>query len=209
MFSKTIPGKLQSNLELLGKEKKLAQFYLAGGTAIALQLGHRISRDLDFFTDKDFDEKAIVADLEKIGDIEIDILKKETVLGTFSSVKISLFFYRYPLIASTTPWLGINIAGINDLGCMKLDAIQSRGTKRDFIDLWAILQSGLNLKKLFELFEKKYSGVKYNKSHLLRSLTYFADAEKDDMPEMLKPVFWNDIKKFLENEAKKFLKELI
>lgn len=209
MFSKTISGKLQSNLELLGKEKFLSQFYLAGGTAVALQLGHRVSQDLDFFTNMDFDEKTIVAELGKIGNTAIDVLKKETVFGIFNEVKISFFFYQYPLISATAPWLGINIAGIDDLGCMKLDAIQSRGTKRDFIDLWAILQSGLDLKKLFELFEKKYSGIQYNKTHLFRSLVYFEDAEKDEMPQMLIPVLWEEVKTFLEIKTKKISEEIL
>lgn len=191
MFPKAIPGNLQSNLELLGKKIFLAQFYLAGGTAVALQLGHRISYDLDFFTDKNFDEKVIVAELEKLARMEIDTLKKGTILGRLNGVKISLFFYRYQLISPAIFWQGVNIAGVEDLSCMKLDAIQSRGTKRDFIDFWAILHSGLDLKQIFELFEKKYFGVKYSKSHLLRSLTYFEDAEKDDMPEMLKPTNLN------------------
>lgn len=208
MFSETIPGKLKSNLESLGKREFIKQFYLAGGTAIALRLGHRISYDLDFFTPEDFNEREIVAEIEKIGKIEIDVLKEDTLVGKLNETKISFFFYRYKLIAPSQLWLEVDTADTPDLGCMKLDAIQSRGKKRDFVDLWAILRSGLGLKDLLNFFEEKYAGVKYNKIHLLRSLSYFEDAEKDDMPHMLTQVSWEEIKRYLENETKSFLKGL-
>lgn len=204
MFLETIPDALKSNLESLGKEKFIKQFYLAGGTALALQLGHRISRDLDFFTPKTFSEKKLISILEKLGKLEIDTLEVETILGVLNDTRISFFFYRYLLVLPAVSFLGVNLADIKEIGAMKLDAVQSRGKKRDFIDIWAILNRGIKLEELFYWFEKKYAGVKYNKQHILKSLVYFADAENDDMPQMLKKISWKEIKIYIENEVKKF-----
>lgn len=209
MFSEAIPGNLRSNLELLGKQQFVHQFYLAGGTALALQLGHRISYDLDFFTREEFNENDTINRLRKLGKVEVDVQRKGTFVGKLNDTKISFLFYQYPLIAPSTAWLGIRIADIPDLSCMKLDAIQARGRKRDFVDLWAIIRSGGSLGKTMTLFEKKYSGVRYNRQHLFKSLTYFADAEEDDMPEMLKAVSWDEVKRTLEAEAKKLTTELL
>lgn len=205
MFLQTIPEKLKSNLELLGGEPACSQFYLAGGTALALQLGHRISNDLDFFTQSDFSEKNIRSVLESCGELEVEVMQKKTLLGKLNKVKISFFFYQYPLLFPPVPFLGINLADIRDIGAMKFDAIQSRGTKRDFIDLFALLHSGVLLTQLILYFEKKYAGANYNKTHLLKSLSYFVDAEKEEMPQMLKPITWKEVKKYIESEVKKFL----
>ena len=205
MFLQAVPDALQSNLESLGKLEKIKQFHLAGGTALALQLGHRVSRDLDFFTPQKFSEKMIMAELEKLGELKIDTLAEETILGTLNGIKISFFFYRYTLIFPAVPFLGVDLADYREIGAMKLDAVQSRGKKRDFVDLWAIFQKGIILGDLLSYFQKKYAGVAYNTQHLLKSLTYFADAEEDEMPQMLVKVSWEEIKDFMENSVKDFV----
>lgn len=91
---------------------------------------------------------------------------------------------------------------------MKLDAISSRGKKRDFIDLFCILQDTLTLPKAIKLFEEKYKGADYSISHIVKSLTYFDDAEKDDMPQMITRIKWSEVKDFFENEARRFSKSL-
>ncbi|MBI4122661.1 MAG: nucleotidyl transferase AbiEii/AbiGii toxin family protein [Parcubacteria group bacterium] len=206
MFIETIPGELARNLESLGKQSWIKAFYLAGGTGCALQLGHRVSYDLDFFAHPaDVLKIGVLVDqLKKLGQLEIEIEAEATLIGRLAGTKVSFFGYRYPLIAEPVEWRGIAIANIRDIGCMKLDAIQSRGKKRDFVDLLAIVRNGLALEELFTLFEKKYVGVQYNKIHLLKSLTYFSDAAEDAMPEMLVSVTWDDVKKSLESEVKTF-----
>ena len=205
MFLEAVPDALKSNLESLGKEQLIKQFYLAGGTALALQLGHWVSRDLDFFTPQSFSEKKLISILEKLGELKIDTLETETIIGLLNGVRISFFFYRYPLIFSPVLFLGVGLAGIREIGAMKLDAIQSRGKKRDFIDLWAVLNQGITLNDLLSFFEKKYAGVKYNRQHLLKSMVYFTDAENDEMPQMLKEVKWKEVKIFFEKEIIKLV----
>ena len=116
MFLEAVPDALKSNLESLGKEQLIKQFYLAGGTALALQLGHWVSRDLDFFTPQSFSEKKLISILEKLGELKIDTLETETIIGLLNGVRISFFFYRYPLIFSPVLFLGVGLAGIREIG---------------------------------------------------------------------------------------------
>ena len=205
MFFEAVPGALKRNLESLGEEDFVRQFWLAGGTAGALQLGHRISRDLGFFNASSFDAQTIRATLGSLGDFESDRIAEDTLLGNLNGVHISFFLYRYKLLYPPHKLLGVALADLRDLGCMKIDAVQHRGRKRDFIDLWAILQNGLSLQEMLYLFDKKFEGVRFNRTHILKSLSYFDDAEEDQMPEMLKPASWEEIKRFFAEEAKKLV----
>lgn len=209
MFLKTIPKNLKSNLELLGNNPIFKQFYLAGGTALSLQLGHRISEDLDFFTNQDFLVEDIKELLEQLGSLRTDMTQKKTYLGMLNGIKISFFFYKYSLLFPPIPFLNVNIADIRDIGAMKLDAIQSRGKKRDFIDLFALFKRGLIIDDIILYFEKKYAGSDYSTQHLLKSLTYFTDAEKDDVPQLFIDYSWPEIKKYIEKEVALYLKKQI
>lgn len=100
---------------------------------------------------------------------------------------------------------GISVADARDIGCMKISAISSRGSKKDFVDLFFICQKVTPLATLLDLFKKKYKGVDYNMAHILKSLVYFEDAEKEPMPRMLIKISWNEIKKFFKEEIKKLL----
>jgi predicted nucleotidyltransferase component of viral defense system len=178
----------------------LSDFYLAGGTALALQFGHRTSVDLDFFAEKAFDEARIVEWLGKVGKVEI--LKKEnaSVIGILDDVKFSFLGYPYPLLKAPILFRGIRIASVEDIACMKLDALASRGTKRDFIDLYCIAKR-LPLGGLMALFQEKYASVHYNLVHIKKSLVYFSDAEEEPLPDMRNPIRWKDVKEFFSKEA--------
>ena len=204
MFVQAVPSTLKSNLESLGESGVTKKFYLAGGTALALQLGHRVSYDLDFFTSEEFSQEDLISKLKELGNLTVDHRAEDTFLGNLNGTKISFFWYRYPLIFPTVPFLGIALADIREIGAMKIDAVQSRGKKRDFIDLWAILSHGMGFEELINFFQKKYSGVNYNMQHIVSSLAYFSDAENDPMPQMLIKASWEDVKKYIETEAIKF-----
>src|SRR3989344_2745143 len=205
MFFEAVPGNLKHNLESLGQRDFVRQFWLAGGTAVALQLGHRISRDLDFFSNASFDGQTLRDELVMQGDFEEERDAKDTILGNLNGIHISFFLYRYKLLFPVKKLLGVSLADLRDLVCMKVDAIQHRGRKRDFVDLWAIINNGLALQEVMLLFDKKFEGVRFNRTHILKSLSYFDDAEEDQMPEMLKPASWEEIKRFFAEEAKKLV----
>lgn len=131
-----------------------------------------------------------------------------TFLGALDDLRISFFIYPYRLLAPPTLFGTVRIAALEDLAVMKLDAIASRGKKRDFIDLYFIRRDFLPLREMLPLVERKYEGVEYNFTHLLKSLMYFEDAEADPMPEMLEPVSWPDVRRFFEREAQALIRQL-
>lgn len=209
MFIQRLPKNLQDNLALLGKSLTTRNFYLAGGTAAALWLGHRISVDLDFFTPHRFDVKGLKKGLEKIGNVVIEDESEDTLNGRLNDLKVSFFLYPYPLLNPCERFQGVEIADLIDIACMKIDAISSRGTKRDFIDLYFICMKARSLRDLLYSFDKKYEGTGYNKIHIIKSLTYFRDAENQEMPKMLLPVDWEEVTDFFEKEIGKIGREIL
>ena len=189
---------------VIQKISVISQFYLAGGTGLALQLGHRLSQDLDFFSADIFNVDALTVELAVLGKFQLEMKAKQTVAGIFNQTKLSFLGYPYPMLEAGATIGGIKVASIPDIACMKIDAISTRGAKRDFIDLFFIAQN-LPLGQLFKQFEKKYASLHYNLMHVKKSLVYFDDAESDLMPEMLRPAEWSKVKFFFQEEIKKLI----
>jgi hypothetical protein len=192
----------KSNLELLGKIPEIKQFYLAGGTALALQIGHRYSVDLDFFTDRKFSTSKFLKKLLAHPNCAKQSMSKGTLYVTLNNVSSSFIVYLYPLIdeSISSSW-GIQLASIVDIGAMKINAIGGRGYRRDFIDLYFLAQIR-PLPAIWEDFKKRYADTGLSTFHVKKSLTYFADAEKDPLPKMIKPVDWRKVRVFFEKETK-------
>ncbi len=210
MFEQVIPKMAQNALAILGKSKLLKSSYLAGGSGLALQIGHRISIDLDFFTGQEFSARTMVRKLVGLPlDFQLERIDWGTILGYLGKTKFSLFFYEYPLLADTEKFLDINVASIKDIAVMKLAAIAERGTKRDFVDLYFILakEKVLTLAETFQLYDRKFRLLRQNKAHLLKAITYFADAQETDVPKMLKTIEWKEVKEFFERETKYLAKQ--
>jgi len=202
MSQEILSKKTKTNLETLKEENALRDFYLAGGTGLALQLKHRLSLDLDFFTKKEIDTKILIQKIKKLGRFSIEKEDEDSLIGRFKGARISFLKYDYPCLFSFKDFQGIKVADSRDIGCMKISAIASRGSKKDFIDLFFICQKIISLEKLLKLFAKKYKSVNYNIMHILKSLVYFEDAEKDPMPKMIIPISWKEIKEFFKREVK-------
>jgi hypothetical protein len=206
MFEETVSKNAKNGLAVLGKSGVLKDAYLAGGTALSLQLGHRISLDFDFFTRKKFDAKLVVQKLAHLPvHFELERTTEGTILGYVTQTKFSLFLYTYPLLGSPQKFLGVNVASIKDIAPMKIAAVSDRGTKRDFIDLYCIIAvyKHCTLEEALRFYDKKFKLLHQNKLHILKSLIYFEDAEKERMPRMLKSVDWKDVKRFFETEVKR------
>ncbi len=203
MFEKAISKKTAENLALLGKREILEKAYLAGGTALALQIGHRISYDLDFFSGEKFQPQVFLKELSQIKSYHHKETREGTILGRLGEIKFSLFYYPYPLLEKPIEFKdsGIKLASIDDIAAMKLTAISERGAKRDFIDLYFILQEK-SLKEVLKLYARKYGALSSNLIHIKKSLAYFAEAEKELRPEMKIPVSWEKIKNFFRKEVK-------
>ncbi len=181
-----------------------ARFYLAGGTGLALQLGHRRSVDLDFFLAEDFDMEAVLQKVQHLEGFSLVSKSPGTIYATIRTTKVSFIAYAYPVLFPFSQFLGANVADPRDIGCMKLSAIASRGTKRDFVDLY-VLATRYGMDQLLAWFNTKFAQTNYSMVHVLKSLAYFDEAEQDPMPDMLVPLAWNDVKRFFTREAAKLL----
>lgn len=204
-----IPLKTRALLEKLSDQKFIKKFYLAGGTAIALFLGHRRSDDLDFFSEQEFNSPILIKNIKKIGKFEGMKTAENTLMGALDGIKISFFALPYKLLESPAEYKNLFVAQLEDLATMKILAISDRGTKRDFIDLYFLCQRIMPLEEFLRLFQKKFGKYDYNIYHIIASLSYFNDAEKEEMPEMFTEVNWKKVKQFFQNEklklARKFL----
>jgi len=205
MHQQVLDQKTKSLLKKVSGDEILKDFYLAGGTAIALQYGHRKSIDLDWFNQKGFDTNKLKENLSRLGEVVVESEGENTLNLTLSNVKLSFFGYSYNLLFPLIDWEGIKLADEKDIACMKLSAISSRGSKKDFIDLFFTLKK-YPLSELLELFNKKYQNIKYNEIHILKSLTYFTDADKEPMPIMLKHIDWEEIKEYIKAKVKSEIK---
>ncbi len=181
-------------------------FYLAGGTGLALQIGHRKSYDMDFFTLKEFspDQLSTRIKTQKIK-IEGEIRRKDTLHCILEKVKTSFLFYDVLLLFPVKRFNSINVADWRDIVVEKLRTVSDRGQKKDFYDLYYGVQE-LGIDATVKLAYKKY-GKQINYFHLLKGITYFEDADKNPQPLLLdKSISWNDVKKFFLNKIKDFEK---
>jgi hypothetical protein len=174
--------------------------YLAGGTGLALHIGHRRSVDLDLFREVAFQSQEFrdrLAGLQGLRNVE---LSSGTAYLELHGVKVSVLHYPYPLLFSPGMFDGLAVADPRDIACMKLDAIGSRGARRDFVDLYVAAQA-CGLPAIFEWFAAKYAAAPYNRAHLLKALTYFVDAEQEPLPDMLVPLDWSTVVQYFIREV--------
>lgn len=197
-----LPEATKTTFSLLEKNPLINNFYLAGGTALALQIGHRISNDLDFFSQNNFDENILIQKLSQLGKLELEKKEEQSVIGILNGTKISFLGYNYPLLDKMISINNLKMASLLDIACMKIDAIASRGTKRDFIDVYFLAKEFLPLNKILDNFRRKFSSLNYNIIHVEKSLVYFDDAEIDMEPKMIKLTNWNSVKDFFKQEIK-------
>jgi len=206
MYPETLYPKTKQILDKIKSLPILSQFYLSGGTALSLQLGHRKSVDLDFFS-ADFPKRDLI--LQAFSQYNPKIIQEAsgTLDLVIDEVKVSLLEYKYPLIGELTEFEGVKMAGVTDIACMKLSAISSRGSKKDFIDLYKILQK-ISLNEIFTKFEIKFKGVEYQKTHILKSLLTFDLADDDPEPDYIEKINWINVKGSIEKDVKNYLDTL-
>jgi hypothetical protein len=195
-----IPESTESALHALRETGVLESFYLAGGTGLALQIGHRLSLDLDFFSPEHFNEDAILQRLQELSGFALALKAPITLHATIQSTKVSFLGYAYPLLFPLRTFLTVAVADPRDIACMKVSAIAGRGAKRDFVDLYCLAQR-YGLGEILRMFAMKFAKTNMSAVHALKSLTFFADAEKDPMPHMLVPLQWQEVKQYFIREA--------
>lgn len=186
-----------STLELLKKLQRLPvleQTRLVGGTALALQLGHRKSIDLDFFGTVDCEAEYLRESIAGIA--SLTILKESPHIHIYivDGIKVDIVNYKYPWLDDVVLEQGLRLASINDIAAMKITAIIGRGTKKDFIDI-AFLLHHFSLEEILHFYAAKYNDSSVFMA--MKSLAYFDDAEADPMPDMFVNQSWQQLKAYI------------
>lgn len=204
MHAETLPPGSRQTLDWLARQNAPAikNWMLAGGTGLALQIGHRISEDFDFFRTDAMDVRTLHDVFKAYGTYETLQEAEHTLTVLLDKTKLSFFCVHDPFLFSGQPYRFFTIADITDIALMKIAAIAGRGSRKDFIDLFFILSGSLSLHKSLELITKKYGANRVNRYHLLKSLVYFDDAEREPMPQMLCAVDWDACKRFFIQAAR-------
>jgi hypothetical protein len=188
-----------------------ASWYLAGGTALALQVGHRQSVDLDFFSlKKDFRGTTLERHLLNTGSWNTTFREDGTLYGLFKNTKMSLI--AYPFFIPHAPRLKcdkICVLSAEDIAVMKVIAISQRGRKRDFVDLYWYCLNQEPLSDLLKRTPSQYDQQEKNIPHILKSLVYFEDADGDPMPELFFKADWKSIKAYFRREVSRVTKQLL
>lgn len=167
---------------------------LAGGTALALQLGHRYSEDLDFFRYESFDVEPLISRLAQIGQVNIQSRTTDTLHVLLNGLRISFLTAQAPMLFPGTDYRGMTLADPRDIAVMKVIAIGGRGSRKDFIDLYFILQGGSSVEGIIALVRRRFTHIDYNEYHLQKSLVWFDGAETEPMPAMIREVDWALVK---------------
>jgi len=185
----------------------MASVYLGGGTALALQLGHRVSADLDFFVPKYFDYATLTYEIRELGmnatmmsqtpchcEMMMEGVKVDYVRETISP--------RYPPKIIVFEGAKFQMADLVDIGRMKLHAIAIRGSMKDFIDLYCLTRTAISLEELIVLALEEQETVRFNRLLFLKGLVDFEEAERDAQPFLLWKIDWKEVKAVLTEEVK-------
>ena len=179
-------------LKSLASQPELAQTRLVGGTALALQYGHRQSIDLDFFGILPEEKEELVEMTKRVGNVLVTNRSKMILQTVINQIKVDFVDYsRYKWIDEPVMGDGFVLASDKDIAAMKVNAIIGRGTRKDFIDLYVLLQR-YSLSEIMAFYKQKYPD--FSEYRALLSMTYFEDAEMQDMPKMFIDTSWDTMK---------------
>jgi hypothetical protein len=210
LYKETVSQTTLELIKALQKDPEFSDFILAGGTALALQIGHRISVDIDFFTRKDFNINDTLEYLEQNYSFQMQFSHKNTLKGIIQGVFVDFIFIKhdYKIIDKLVEEEGVKLASRPDIAAMKVNAITGDGTRiKDFIDVYFLLQE-FGFGELIEFYKEKYATR--NDFHAVKSLTYFEDIDPGEWPRMLKEedLTLEKVKKKIEKERDNYLESL-
>lgn len=194
-------------IKTLQADSMLQGFLLVGGTALSLQIGHRISIDIDFFTQNEFDTRELLEYLEQAYTFQLQYIHKNTLKGIINGVFVNLIRHNYKLIAAPVFISTVRMASIQDIAAMKLNAVAGNGTRvKDFVDIYFLLQK-YNFSDLIGFYCTKYENR--NDFQIIKSMTYFNDIVVEDWPNMYleKSLTIDEIKTFILKKRDEYLTE--
>lgn len=203
LYENTVATATLGLLRELMQMEVLKNFALVGGTNLSLRLGHRISEDLDIFANEPYDSEDVIKPLHDLFSGEITIAERRihTILAYIRTVKVDIVLHRYQYLHPVETIDGIRFVSIPDVVAMKLNAITRRGAKKDFFDIAELLDR-YTLAEMLQFFADKYAATDIG--FVVRSLTYFEEAENSKDPVMLKDINWKQVKKEIQQAVKDF-----
>ena len=204
---KTVEPGTFSLLNELMEIPSLKPFSLVGGTALSLRYGHRSSEDLDLFYHEKFDQSEIVKDLESAFKQRFVYKQEHTTFGIFcfiDEIKVDIVHYPYLPIAPIEIEKGIRFYSIADIAAMKIQAILGRGKKKDFWDLYELLQH-FSLQQIMDWHKQKYPNQMLAIS-IPHAITYFVDADESETPVSFKKQTWDGVKKAISKVVSDYLR---
>jgi hypothetical protein len=208
MFFNAVDKQLLLLIDQLAERPDVTEpFYLADGTGLALQLGHRTSIDINLFSQQTFNAERYATLLIGLGG-RVTQAEEGAVHGEAAGVKISFLHYPYPVLKPFQDVHGLKLASVDDIAAMKVVAISQRGDKEDFFDLYEILKM-IPPRDLKALFLKKFGASRINCYHILKSFLYFDDAEQQPDPLSLNTTTWEQVKGYFVMHEKELMRELI
>lgn len=208
-----LPKQTVKAFQFLSAQKWLSQngWYLAGGTALALQTGTRTSVDLDFFTtEKEFNVKSLLSEFLDYENWQATLEENNTLYGKLFEAKVS--FIAYPFFIPKQDYLQygtIRLLQPLDIAVMKIVAISQRGKKRDFFDLYWCVHHLERLEQIIKRLPEQYPSVAHDYYHILKSLVYFDDAESDPDLNINFGISWKEVKSFFEKEIPAVMNKLL
>ena len=205
LHTQTVAGDTLELLKGLMSIPELDSFVLVGGTNLSLRFGHRLSIDLDLFTNQPFDTEGVYnAILEQFPNTQLASRSQKMLFIYTNKIKLDFVLLPYPYLEPVEEFDGIRLASISDIIAMKLNAIAGRGVKKDFWDVAELLDY-YNIEQMIDFYKRKYSS--HDIFHLLRSLIYFEDAEKQKDPDPLKKITWKNVKIKVEKAVKNYINQ--
>lgn len=201
LYLAAIESRTLGLLKSLMAKEYVQPYVLVGGTALALQLGHRKSIDIDLFTTSDADVEVLFESLTNDFEFIEKVKTKGSLIGDIDAIKVDFirfkYQFQYPLIEEE----GIRLLDMRDIAPMKIDAIAGRGSKKDFYDLYFLMEI-YSLEQILEWYTEKYQHATL--FHVIKSLAWFADADPQVSPALLGTnISWDKIKKRIEQEVVK------
>lgn len=204
LYFETIDAQTYELLKQLQAQPAFKKLRLVGRTALALQFGHRKSIDIDLFGKIDADEFEVLNQVKSVS--SPTILKRTKNINVFllNGIKVDIVNFPYPWLYPAVEQNSLILAKTPDIAAMKLSAITGRGTRKDFIDLFFLLKQ-FSLRQMLDFYKQKYAdGTEFL---VIKSLTYFKDAEQDEFPIMLIQQNWEEIKHKIAHEVNKYMQQ--
>ncbi|HJS17833.1 MAG TPA: nucleotidyl transferase AbiEii/AbiGii toxin family protein [Anaerolineales bacterium] len=200
----TVTPDMRNIMSVFSRDPLSNEFYLAGGTALALQLGHRLSMDLDYFSQTQSDIPSLTEPLRHTLKDYSPLLSDSSwgnLVFLALNVRVGFYGYGYELVRPLMNTEAGRLASLEDIGLMKMDALLARASRRDFHDLYAICQR-ISLRELFDLAAGKYPSVRDFEAQVTRHMVYFDRAEQEKPIPLIEIVEWVTVKDWFRKQAK-------